>query len=286
MLRNDGKARARAIGSPWRRKRARSLRRSLLIWGCQLLVVVILLGSWQLLVDNGVLDEFTYGKPSSVWSELMDWVHHGTQNGSLTTQVWVTTQEAVLGFLFGGAAGVLLGVALGRVRLLAEVFGPFIRILNAFPAIVLGSVFMIWFGLGIESKVWLAALLVFFGVFYNAFQGTREVDRNLAANARILGANHLRVTFQVAVPSALSWIIASLHVAFGMSLIGAIVGEMLGSSKGLGNIIYNAQQSFDMNGVFAGLLIIAVVALIAEGLITLLERWLLRWRPSHGGGDR
>jgi len=134
-------------------------------------------------------------------------------------------------------------------------------------------------GLGPTSKVALAAVLVFFVVFFNAFQGVREVDRNLLANARVLGASRRAVTRHVVVPSALTWIIASLHVAFGLSIIGAIVGEFLGAQKGLGLVIATAQNNFNPNGVFAAMFIIAVLALTAEGLIGLLERRLLSWRP-------
>jgi NitT/TauT family transport system permease protein len=159
------------------------------------------------------------------------------------------------------------------------VVGPYIKVLNAIPRIVLGSIFVVALGLGTTSKVLLAGVLVFFVVFFNAFQGVREVDRNLIANARVLGASRWQVTRHVVVPSALTWIIASLHVAFGFSIIGAIVGEFLGSQKGLGLVIATSQNNFNPNGVFAAMLIIAVVALTAEGLIGRLERRLLAWRP-------
>jgi NitT/TauT family transport system permease protein len=140
------------------------------------------------------------------------------------------------------------------------------------------------FGLGLESKVLLVIVLVFFGVFFNAFQGTREVDRNLIANAAIMGASKWQITRQVVLPSAFTWIIASLHVAFGFALIGAIVGEFIGSQQGLGDLIRNAQGTFDANGVWAAMVIMAVVALLAEWLITRLEKRLLRWRPTQLSG--
>jgi NitT/TauT family transport system permease protein len=173
------------------------------------------------------------------------------------------------------------GVLLGQVRFLADVLSPFIKVMNAIPRIVLGSLFTIALGLGPTPKVALAAVLVFFVVFFNAFQGVREVDSNLLANARVLGASRLAVTRHVVLPSALTWIIASLHVAFGLAIIGAIVGEFLGAQHGLGLLITEAQGTFNPNGVFAAMFIIAVVALVAEGLITLLERRLLSWRPPQ-----
>jgi NitT/TauT family transport system permease protein len=168
---------------------------------------------------------------------------------------------------------------LGQIRFVADVLSPYIKILNSIPRIVLGSLFTVALGLGTSSKVLLAAVLVFFVVFFNAFQGVREVDRNLINNARVLGASRLEVTRHVVLPSAVTWIIASLHVAFGFAIIGAIVGEFLGSQKGLGLVIATSQNNFNPNGVFAAMLIIAIVALTAEGLIGWLERRLLAWRP-------
>jgi NitT/TauT family transport system permease protein len=168
--------------------------------------------------------------------------------------------------------------------MLSKVFGPYIKIMNSIPRIVLGSIFIVWLGLGLSSKVALAIVLVFFAVFFNAYQGTREVDRNLVANARILGASGRQITTHVVLPSALTWIIASLHVSFGFALIGAIVGEFLGAQQGLGLLIRQAQDTFNPNAVFAAMVIIAVVALAAEGLIALLERGLLSWRPPQLSG--
>jgi NitT/TauT family transport system permease protein len=166
------------------------------------------------------------------------------------------------------------------VPFLADVIGPYIKVANAIPRIVLGSIFVVWLGLGTTSKVMLASVLVFFVVFFNAFQGVREVDRNLLANARILGASPSKVTQEVIIPSALSWIIASLHTSFGFALVGAVVGEYLGAIKGLGLMIATAQGTFNPNGVFAAMTILAVVALLAEAGVTALENRLIKWRPN------
>jgi NitT/TauT family transport system permease protein len=250
-----------------------------LVWAARAATFVVLIGSWQLLTNAKIVDPFFWGQPTGIVQQLNDWVQHGTAYGSIWLQIWTTMKEALLGFLYGVVAGVLAGVVLGQVRFLAEVLGPYIKVMNAIPRIVLGSLFTVALGLGTTSKVLLAAVLVFFVVFFNAFQGVREVDRNLLANARVLGASRLQITRHVVLPSALTWIIASLHVAFGLSIIGAIVGEFLGAQKGLGLVIANAQGNFNPNGVFGAMLIIAVLALTAEGLIGLLERRLLSWRP-------
>jgi NitT/TauT family transport system permease protein len=248
------------------------------MWLVRLAVVVVWLGSWELTATHWI-DPFFYSKPSAIWDRLVDWFSRGTAFGSVWTQILTTLQEAVIGFVIGSLAGVVLGILLGRARFAADVAAPFIKAANAVPRIVLASLFVIWFGLGLTSKVATAVVLVFFAVFFNAFQGAREVDRNLVDNARILGASRRQVLTSIVVPSATSWIFASLHAAFGFALIGAVVGEYAGADKGLGLLIANAQGTFDAAGIYAGMIIITVVALLAEWLLTLLENRLLRWRP-------
>jgi NitT/TauT family transport system permease protein len=264
--------------------RSKLRQRRTIIHLCQVGFLVVILGGWQLYVGNDSRKIILYGVPSGIVGRLHTWIVEGTAIGSLGDQIWVTLEEALIGFLIGTALGIVAGIALGRIRFLADVFSPYIKILNSIPRIVLGSVFVLAFGLGIESKVLLVIVLVFFGVFFNAFQGVREVDRNLVANATILGGSRWQVTRQVVLPSAFTWIVASLHVSFGFALIGAIVGEFLGGSQGLGVLIKNAQGTFDANGVWAAMVIMAIVALIAEWLITKLENRLLRWRPPQLSG--
>jgi NitT/TauT family transport system permease protein len=257
----------------------RRRRRRQLVWLARALTLLIVLGGWELFANAKIIDPFFYGQPSGIYDQLVHWVRHGTAFGSLWLQIWVTLKEALLGFGFGVSTGIVLGVLLGQVRFLSDVLGPYIKIVNALPRIVLGSLFVVAFGFGTTSKVLLASVLVFFVVFFNAFQGVREVDRNLVANARVLGASRWQVVRNVVLPSALVWIIASLHVAFGFLIIGAIVGEFLGAQKGLGLVISNAANNFNPDGVFAAMLIIGVVALTAEALIARLEHRLLAWRP-------
>jgi len=263
--------------------RQQARRRVLLIWLARAATLVVVIGGWQLFATLKIVSPFFFGQPSGIVHQLADWAEHGTEFGSIWLQVWVTMKEAVLGFVFGVAGGVIFGILLGQIRSLAEVLSPYIKALNALPRIVLGSIFVVWLGLGTASKVMLASVLVFFVVFFNAFQGVREVDPNFVANVRVLGASRLQIVRNVVLPSALTWIIASLHVAFGFAIIGAIVGEFLGAQQGLGLVISSAQNNFNANGVFAAMLIIAVIALTAEGLISQLERRLLAWRPPATG---
>jgi NitT/TauT family transport system permease protein len=255
-------------------------RRRLAILVAQVVVLVLVFGGWQLFTSLKIVDPFFFGQPSGIVRTAWQWVQHGTNQGSIWLQIYTTMEEAIFGFLIGVAAGIVVGVLLGQFRFLSEVLSPYIKAVNALPRIVLGALFVIVLGLGISSKIVLAAFLVFFVVFFNAYQGVREVDGNLVNNARVLGASRMQVIRNVVLPSAMTWIIASLHVAFGFAVIGAIVGEVLGAQHGLGVLITDSQNNFNTDGIFAGMIIIGLIALVAEWLISLLERRLLAWRPQ------
>jgi NitT/TauT family transport system permease protein len=241
----------------------------------------VFIAAWEVSVRWGWVDPFFFSQPSAIYAQLVTWFAEGTAQGPLGEELLVTMEETVLGFLIGSLLGIFCGIALGRNKLAADVFSIYIKIANAIPRVVLGSIFIIMFGLGMGSKVALAVVMVFFVVFGNAFQGVREADRNLIANAYILGANKRQVTFSVVFPSALSWILASLHVSFGFALVGAVVGEFLGSRHGIGLLISTAQGTFNAAGVFAAMIVLAAVALAAEYLLTALEDKLLKWKPAQ-----
>jgi NitT/TauT family transport system permease protein len=262
------------------RARQRVWRRRVTVNALRILLGVTIVGLWELTTRLGMVDKFFYGQPSGIYTQIVTWVQKGTAQGPLWEQVVVTMEETLLGFGIGVILGVIFGIVLGTNRLLADIFAPYIKAFNAIPRVVLGAIFTIAFGLGMTSKVALAVVLVFFVVFFNAFQGVREVDANLMANARILGANPRRIVGEVIIPSAMSWILASLHTAFGFALVGAVVGEFLGSTQGIGLLISTAMNSFNADGVFAAMVILAVVALIAESIVTAVENRLIRWRPN------
>src|SRR2546427_3352971 len=261
-----------------RRQDAR--RRQISVAMLRLLVAVVFLGGWEVTTRLGWVDVFFWSQPSAVVAKLWYWITQGTELGPLWDQVLTTMEETVGGFVVGSLLGIVLGVALGRIRLLSDVLSPYIKGANAIPRVVVGALFAISLGLDIKSKIATAAILVFFVVFFNAFQGVREVDRNLIANARILGAGNRQLTTEIIVPSALSWITASLHTSFGLALVGAVVGELFGATSGVGELIYSAKNNFDADGVFAGMALLAAIALVAEALITALETRLVRWRPQ------
>ncbi|WP_405863910.1 ABC transporter permease [Streptomyces sp. NBC_00005] len=254
-------------------------RRTALVWAGRIGLAVFVLGGWQAFTTWGIVDKFFFGQPSGIAQRLVDLFRQGTEFGSFYANIWTTLQEALAGFALGSVTGVIFGVALGQSRYLSDVLGPYIKMVNAIPRIVLGSIFIVAFGIGVLPKILLAAVLVFFIVFFNAFQGVREVDPNILANTKVLGASQMQITRHVIVPSALTWIIASLHSAFGFAIVGALVGEVLGAQSGLGLVIKTAQNNFDPNGVFATMLVISVIVLGAEWLIGKLEHRLLSWRP-------
>jgi NitT/TauT family transport system permease protein len=249
------------------------------IHAARVLLVVVWLGSWQLVATH-LIDPFIFSRPTDIAAQLATWFTDGTSQGSIWEQIGVTLQEAVAGFLIGSALGIVFGVLLGRSHYLADVCAPFIKGANAIPRIVLASLFVIWFGFGMESKIATAVVLVFFAVFFNAFQGTREVDQTLIDNARILGASRGQILSSIVLPSATTWILASLHTAFGFALIGAIVGEFTGADRGVGLLIAHSQGTFNAAGIYAAMIISTALALGAELILTRIERRLLSWRPN------
>jgi NitT/TauT family transport system permease protein len=271
-----------AIPAGGRSNAARNIRlkRRARIWGARIALAVVIFGGWQWFTTEGWVDPFFFGQPSLIWHRFIRYWQEDTGFGSYQLQIETTMKEAVYGFLLGTGLGIVAGVALGMNRFVAEVLDPFIKVVNAIPRIVLGSIFIVAFGVGLEPKVLLSAVLVFFVVFFNAFQGVREVDRNILNNAKVLGASRWHVIRHVILPSAMTWIIASLHSAFGFAIVGAVVGEVIGATAGLGLLIKEAQGQLDPDGVFANMFVIAALVLIVEFVIERLERRLLAWRPK------
>jgi NitT/TauT family transport system permease protein len=257
-----------------------SRRRNLAVHFWRIAILLAFLGGWELASSTGLIDEFFFSSPSAIAGRPYEWITEGTSEGPLWYHLWVTMEEALVGFFTGAVAGIVVGIALGRNRMLADIFSINIKVINSVPRVVLAPIFIMLFGLGLASKVALAFVMVFFVVFANAFQGVREADRNLIANAQILGARGWQLTRSVVVPSAMSWIFASLHVSFGFAIVGAIVGEFVGSRFGIGLLINIAKGAFDAAGMYAAIVVIMVVALVAEYLMTMVENRLAKWRPA------
>ncbi len=242
----------------------------------QLALLVVVLGGWQLGVVLGVIDVFFFPAPVDIFNQVVAWV----TNAGFYVHVTTTLTETVLGYLIGTGLGVAAGVWLGLSRSAARILDPFIKCLNAVPRVVLAPIFVLWLGLGLWSKVALAVTLVFFVTFFNAMQGVREVNPVVLANARLLGASRPDLLRHVYFPAAASWILSSLRTSVGFAVVGAIIGEYLGSSAGLGHLIAQAEGNFDAVGVFAGILVLAVFVLLIDSILDVAEKRLIKWRPN------
>lgn len=235
---------------------------------------------WYWLTATDVLPPFFFGEPLKVLVRVGQWF----VVGDIWWHLGITLLETALGFGIGVLLGLGVGLWLGLSPTASTLADPYIKAANAMPRVVLAPIFAVWFGLGIWSKVALGVTLVFFIVFFNVWQGVREVSPVLLANARMLGASRRQLLTHIYLPSATSWVFSSLHTSVGMAFVGAVVGEYLGSASGVGYLILQAEGSFDINTVFAGILVLTAFALALDALVTVAERRLLVWRPSHGEG--
>ena len=246
----------------------------------QLLIAVISVVAWYVLTTipiggTTLLPPFFFSTPSDVAARIGKWLVEGT----IWHHLWVTLLEAMLAFLIGAAAGILIGFWFARQPLVAAVLDPYVKMTNALPRVVLAPIFALWLGLGIWSKVALGVTLVFFIVFFNVYQGVKEVSPTVLANARMLGMSERQLMRHVYWPSALSWMFSSLHTSVGFAVVGAVVGEYLGSAAGLGYVIQQAEGVFDVAGVFAGMVVLTAFVIAIDWLVTRAERRLLVWRP-------
>jgi NitT/TauT family transport system permease protein len=261
------------------------MKRRLWIW--QVLLLAGLFAVWYALTRPGLLPPimfdnehraaFFFGEPVKVLLVIWAWF----TDGSIYPHLWVTLQETVLAFVIGTVLGLVLGLWLGLAPLASAVLDPYIKAANAMPRVVLAPIFMVWFGLGIWSKVALGVTLVFFIVFFNVYQGVKEVSPVVLNSTRMLGASKSQLLRFVYLPSATSWVFSSLHTSVGMAFVGAVVGEYLGSAKGVGYLIQQAEGAFDINTVFAGMVVLTVFALALDVVVTIAERRLLVWRPTQ-----
>lgn len=243
------------------------------LWQAGLLVAALAL--WEASVRAGWVDPFHISMPSRIAHQIAAWV----AAGSLFRHIWVTLEEMLLGFLAGAGLGIGLGFLFAFNPRLAAVFDPLMVLLNALPRVVLAPLFVLWFGLGLLSKVVMAVSLVFFVVFFATYTGIREVDRDLINNARILGASQRDLTRHVLFPSALTWIFSSLRTSIGFALIGAVVGEYLGAHEGMGWLINFEESMFRSTGVIAGLVVLMVLVALIDFGMQALEARFSHWKP-------
>jgi len=257
------------------------------LWQAGLLLALLAL--WHVLTEPGLLPPFMFdndrqaafffGQPLIVGERIWIWF---VVDADIYRHLGVTLVETLLAFGIGAALGLAGGLWLALAPLASAVLDPYIKAMNSMPRIILAPIFSVWFGLGIGSKVALGVTLVFFIVFFNVYQGVKEVSPVVLANARMLGASARQLLRHVYLPSATSWVFSSLHTSVGLAFVGAVVGEYLGSSQGVGYLILQAEGSFDINTVMAGIIVLTAFALVLDGLVGRIERRLMKWQPRAG----
>src|SRR5690554_1006026 len=244
----------------------------------QILLLVIVLVAWHMVAQDRNI-AFFFGQPIEVAKVIWRWF---VTDANIYHHLGITLTETLLAFVIGTVFGLLFGLWLGLSPGASALLDPYITAANSMPRVILAPIFGMWFGLGIWSKVALAVTLVFFIVFYNVYQGVREVSPTLLDNARMLGADNRQLLRYVYLPSATSWVFSSLHTSVGLAFVGAVVGEYLGSAAGVGYLILQAEGTFDVNTVFAGIIVLTAFALVLDGAVGRIERRLMRWQPKTG----
>jgi len=242
----------------------------------QVLLLGAIVGAWYVLTEAGVLAPFFFGRPVKVLQVIWEWF----VSGKIYPHLAITLLETILAFAVGSLLGLAIGLWLALSPLASALADPYIKAMNAMPRVILAPIFAVWFGLGITSKVALGVTLVFFIVFFNVYQGVKEVSPVVLANARMLGASRRQLLRFIYLPSATSWVFSSLHTSVGMAFVGAVVGEYLGSAKGVGYLSLQAEGAFDIDTVIAGILVLTIFALLLDYLVSRIESRLLVWRPK------
>jgi NitT/TauT family transport system permease protein len=271
--------------------RLRPSARNLRLWQAAVLLLVFVV--WHVLTKPGLIAPFLFdndrqaafffGEPLAILQRVWSWFFVAAD---IYRHLAITLVETVLAFGFGTAAGLATGLWLALSPMAAAILDPYIKALNSMPRVILAPIFAVWFGLGVASKVALGVTLVFFIVFFNVYQGVREVSPVVLANARMLGASARQLLRHVYLPSATSWVFSSLHTSVGLAFVGAVVGEYLGSSAGVGYLILQAEGSFDINTVMAGILVLTAFALLLDAVVGAAEGRLMKWQPRAGEVDR
>jgi NitT/TauT family transport system permease protein len=233
--------------------------------------------------DNHRQAAFFFGEPLIVIGRIWRWF---VTDADIYRHLWITLVETLLAFGIGAVLGLAGGLWLALQATASAILEPYIKALNSMPRIILAPIFSVWFGLGIGSKVALGVTLVFFIVFFNVYQGVKEVSPVVLANARMLGANRKQLLRHVYLPSATSWVFSSLHTSVGLAFVGAVVGEYLGSAQGVGYLILQAEGTFDINTVMAGILVLTAFALVLDALVGRVEKRLMKWQPKSGETEK
>ena len=247
----------------------------LVINGGRLALLIVLLVGWQLL-SGPVLNPFFVSSPEAIWRQALAWMADGT----LWFHSAITIQETLLGLAAGVTTGIVAGFILGQQRVLGKILDPFILAVYSIPKVALAPLFIVWFGIGLGMKVILAAVIVFFLVFFNTVAGVRNVDRDLVDAVRLMGGKRRDVILKVVVPSTVGWILTGLRIAIPYALIGAVIAELIASNRGVGYLIIDSTSQFNTAGTFTALLVLTIIAALLNVVVDLIERKTSRWKTS------
>jgi NitT/TauT family transport system permease protein len=259
-----------------RRKRWPWLQPAVVRLAWQLVLLVAMLAAWQELVEHHVLTTLAVSKPTDIWKQLLSL----SRGGLLLSSVIVTFEETIIGYAIGVILGVSVGFLLAFLPRVRSVLDPYVTMLNSLPRFALAPLYILWFGIGIGSKIALVVSLVVFIVFINTIEGVRAVDPDIIAISRLFGASRLQLVRKVIAPSAFPWIVASMRLSIAYAIAGAVVGEMFASNQGIGYIIVAGSGVFNTAEIFSGLIIIMIIAWIIDWISRKVESKILRWRPE------
>jgi NitT/TauT family transport system permease protein len=246
----------------------------LVVWTARLAMLAAFLGAWQWYGSKSAVQQLIFSTPSNVASTMTHWISDPT----FWRDLRITLTEAVLGYLLGVAAAVALAGVVFSSALLERFLRPFVAVLNALPKVVLAPLFLLWFGIGVTSKVYFTASVIFFIVFYGVYAGMKSIDLRLVDNMRALGANTVSLVVHVYAPAILTWIVAGLRLSFTFALLSTVLGEFLGGTEGLGVRISLATQQLQNNIVVAGIITIALVAVLFDRALVKVERRYAKWK--------
>ncbi len=228
---------------------------------------------WQI-ASGRWIEPFLISSPSRIFTSLIS----GFQSGDLLQHTWVTFTEIAIGFPLGAISGIALGYCFGRSRLLAEVFEPIIIALNGIPRTALAPLFIVWLGIGIWSKVGVVFLLTFFLNFFNTYTGMRQMDQEYVDLARLMRVRGLKLTFRVILPAISPYVFTGIRTSIPFSVIGAIVGEFIAATEGVGYFIRLSAGIFRTADVFVGIIVLMFMVIIMDKIAGRVEKRVLRWQ--------
>ena len=257
-------------------KKISPFKENLKIVAIRLALLVTVLLTWEI-ASGTIIDPFWMSEPSAIFQTLYTWL----LSGELFFHLSITAQEMFIGFFIGATGGAILGFILGQWDFGAKILDPFIMALYSLPKVALAPLFILWFGIGIEMKIVFAAVIVFYLVFFNTYAGVKNVDNDLLDNIRLMGASKWQIVKKVTIPSALNWVFVGLKMSVPYALIGAVIGEITASNRGVGFLISYSAGQFDTAGTFAAILILMFMSVSLNFGLGALEKRFLRWKVTN-----